>query len=1689
MAIVDRPYAGNWQPNLRQVIQYTPDMLVYLNGDTSMPGCQTCRHNIDLQEFVTSVSVDCGTEPGASNASISLSIPRFYGDSLFRDGNTILKTALEVHLYARGYFPMKGLATPSAKVGNVALSDIPQYPYYPVFHGVVTSVSHEYSGGYYSATITCNGMLHFWQHMKLASSGSYFGSRPNNSGVRTTLRGHPFSGMTPYAIIYNLFRDTAGAAAGVGFALQSRTNFRATSSTTRDSIFSLAMRYWERRFRDRAYGLRMHGASGQMFTASQQAYISQFRTSSAAGRFITANLEQRTGGRNPLAQDQALLLGLRSESDGRVLRQPDLGLLPSANGGGFGLNVTAMQAFVTDISTFGQVNFFESTYESKLDVATQVTGITGYEFYQDVDGDLVFKPPLYNLDTSSSRVYRIEPIDIISINFTESEPEATYVIVKGGPFANMRGVVDEAEWGMRSVYVDYKGVAQYGWREHSIETSYYSNARSAFFAGVAQLDRINAAANSCSITIPMRAELRPGYPVYIPNIDCFYYIQSLSHAFSFGGQCTTTLNLVARRRKFLPPGSASVDAGAHGVSTVDLANTSLPPKALQALTPDGVPRLIGFPNVVMALDPTNINPLFFVYGFQAEETVLTTGNTEQIARNRQLFLSSFIHVLVDRNILGLSSSVPATSNPLEGPWTIQTDENSEITFTRADLLQTLGNFISFRTAARTAIPTLREEYTRLAAARYTLDRKASRTADEETRLTRTIPDRMRQIENDISTLQANFGTRSEQVNGQGTQGFGTLSQSQASIQASQTAIQTANEHDPHHHRNPAAHHPRGRNQTRHGASRNRSELLGVLAWLINQARPQTQGPGMQDQSYDPTGTVNESATILELLNDRKASMSINTPGYYRYYSSSHPNPNQQGYSPIGTSAGSSSPVPNRRSRATIQATQRRSARVARGTTPTQQLVPGAAPGTRLVVRVQTVVTPPEAVANLAAAWERQRGSPPSDQVLSVLVAQWAYETRRGERMFNFNYGGIKAFGDSYYYNTATHENLSTGRTAVRRNFHAYATSQTGADGYVAQLLDTRYRGAVNALEASNSDRAAADYVAGIHTAGYFADARARTVEGRASDARSLRDYQAGVTRYARTAIDQWIPAAHRAGLIQTHGEALPEPPESVPGGAAEASTPPQQEDIRCVQVVNATNVRGTTTDAQRDLVSLTVGTPVNGLLVRTSLSQNPVSVPTSQIFTLTFEERGVPTSSTHSTVVMQDGESLATATQQFQACRVNPPQAESLARVFMAKLGPASRNAQDLLGSQILTSALAGITDLKGHDGTVIATTLHIANGVPNTTAFLRGENVTSLRVQGEQNIQALLLEKARGLIVDVTLQNQTALDMITAGQRSNPSAPPNLEPLRHWTEDIVKLFSGRTVPPSVPFHTLFDTVSTPDTERSKTFSPVFPVSDAKGYEHFGAYQYGRGLSIEPGGNYERLMALDPFQYMDPERVDAFVRAIRATHLSTDSQGRPVLNEEVRAVLNTFAGDIDFQNSVGGQIALQWAENGGGSGGNDRTSMIAAGLANFVMSDRDAVTKLPVSNAAFNLTDLAPMGQHDTCSCRGAEADLLLAAYMAGVNSQTFVSVDAPDQASEWSANQMSQAAESWMRTQQALRGQVMDRGQRSLLSQVSGWETLVGGAASGVENLGQELGRAVDSAGNRLSTGASQVRTNFNGV
>ena len=638
MSSANRPYVGTYQVN-RSLVRHTPDAIVFINGAQEFAVCPSCNKRLDVNKYITQLSVDASTD-SISSANLTLSIPRHETDVFSHDGNYILQPNLEVVIFMRGYFPMKdfgGMGQDPSNEDGFDADNVPLYPYYQVFRGVVTNVTHDYSGGFYNATLQAANLLHFWQNLKLSVNGSVFGRRPSGSMVEPSLVGHKFTGANPYAIIYTLVKVGFGAAFGVDFNYSQSSNIRATDDDGRQSLYAHAAQWWEKRWTEHSGNLRMYGIDGTIFNAFQQAYLGSWfdtRDKSSGAFHVTAK------------QVYAALKGSSDYNPDRgepLLRKArELGYDPylinaavydtssqSSSSGGAGAgrsfateDILRMQAFTLDIGKMGAVNLFETEYMSKLEIAEAVKALTGYEFYQDVDGDLVFKPPMYNMDTRDDPVYRISDRDLISISETETEPEATMMKGTGSHFSNITGHGVDGWLGVGAVYIDYRLVAKYGYKEETFETNYLSARQAIFVSAMNRLDLANAGVKSASISIPLRPEMRPGYPCYIEHLDCFYYVKSLSHSLQFGGQGTTTINGVAKRAKWFPPMQAVADGAMPAMSDIKLDSPDEFPKMPmyaypQYLTGDdattldaessGPPRIIGFPNVVLALDPDKIN--------------------------------------------------------------------------------------------------------------------------------------------------------------------------------------------------------------------------------------------------------------------------------------------------------------------------------------------------------------------------------------------------------------------------------------------------------------------------------------------------------------------------------------------------------------------------------------------------------------------------------------------------------------------------------------------------------------------------------------------------------------------------------------------------------------------------------------------------------------------------------------------------------------------------------------------------------------------------------------------------------------------------------------------------------------------------------------------------------------------------
>ena len=288
MSIKNRPYVGSWEMGRQTVVRYTPDAKVLINGHTELAVCATCGDSTDFNKYITTISCDVSTDP-VSTASLTLAVPRHEADVFSHDGNYVLHPGLEVVILMRGYFPVTGYAMKGQDSAEDGKEDkLPVYPYYQVFRGVITEVSHEFSGGFYTASVSCSSILHFWQYLYVATNGSAFGSSPDkDSKAAINLSGHKFTGLSPYGIIYTLMRIGFGAAFGQNWTISQATNISAVNESSGQSLYKHAAIWWEKRWAESSMRLRMYGMDGSLYNAMSQSYLGMWDNDHTnAGEFI-----------------------------------------------------------------------------------------------------------------------------------------------------------------------------------------------------------------------------------------------------------------------------------------------------------------------------------------------------------------------------------------------------------------------------------------------------------------------------------------------------------------------------------------------------------------------------------------------------------------------------------------------------------------------------------------------------------------------------------------------------------------------------------------------------------------------------------------------------------------------------------------------------------------------------------------------------------------------------------------------------------------------------------------------------------------------------------------------------------------------------------------------------------------------------------------------------------------------------------------------------------------------------------------------------------------------------------------------------------------------------------------------------------------------------------------------------------
>jgi len=524
----------------RGVIKLAPDALVYISGDLEtrvLAPVQGIEKNVSFNDGITSVSVQNNIDPpGSSSASIEITTPIYGPNSNYwvgyeTDGKKtripILVPMMEVRIFFKGRY---------------LVNEEPKY--YPSFWGFINGIEENYSGGSYKITVQCVDMLHWWAYSQINIHPVPESNIALGGGQTLTAFKTIFRDANPFTIIYRLTNDifvppktqeeTFESAVKHSFVSPTWVGQKTPLSNIYPpkDLFTAAsniMKYWKGRFGNFGSILKMYGAKGDKIPIPLE------------GGF-TINFMKPGNKRSLVVSDTS---DKKRASESMIINEFDL------------------DESLNQFSTFHQFDqmgeFTEAEYMSKLEIATVIKNMVEFEFFQDVNGNFIFKPPFYNVDVRQAEPYIIRPYDVISFSSgIDSEAIVTVLQVTTPFYGKLRSM--ELPQGI-GFHMDIELAQKYGIRFKEINLQYIkSSAPVATQLALGHLGMINAKASTGSVTIPGRPEIRLGYPIYLDHRDSFHYVKSINHSFDYGGSFTTTLSLEAeRRRMFDENGNARKD--------------------------------------------------------------------------------------------------------------------------------------------------------------------------------------------------------------------------------------------------------------------------------------------------------------------------------------------------------------------------------------------------------------------------------------------------------------------------------------------------------------------------------------------------------------------------------------------------------------------------------------------------------------------------------------------------------------------------------------------------------------------------------------------------------------------------------------------------------------------------------------------------------------------------------------------------------------------------------------------------------------------------------------------------------------------------------------------------------------------------------------------------------------------------
>jgi DNA-binding protein Fis len=506
--------------NYRRVIKLAPDAFITINGAFGgrviSPINKDTAQTIDIQGGVTTININSSINPPASGrATIQIIAPEYTGLHTRSTSNSsgywitlpsgakvpYFLPMQEVQVFMKGRF----LYTDNNPV------------YYRTFWGFITDITEDYNSGITSLSLQCADMLTWWKYQKLTISPNEFTAVFTQGNVADNNFPTLFKWRNPWQIITQLLYETqmtsSDGSSTYNFVYPKISNTAMPpymDNLPNKDIGVLALRmseYWHNRFNFFGQNMQI-----EMFGLTHKIDNKGIDT-------IRATIEQGVDILSPKYNQMV---------------DPDIS---------WDYNLLARVQPFGDFNTYGMGA--ESVELTKLEIAQKVCEQAQMEFYVDLNGIIVFKPPFYNMDVTKGDIpyYVVDSKDVINYSSSlNTDNICTYLELTAPQLQQAPQVVE-----LIGFHIDWEMMLRYGLRFQRNYCQYGNDSKSLSMLAAAEMTKINSEATNGHVSIPLRPEIRMGYPVYIVHKDVYFYISGISHSFNFGAAATTDLTLTAKR--------------------------------------------------------------------------------------------------------------------------------------------------------------------------------------------------------------------------------------------------------------------------------------------------------------------------------------------------------------------------------------------------------------------------------------------------------------------------------------------------------------------------------------------------------------------------------------------------------------------------------------------------------------------------------------------------------------------------------------------------------------------------------------------------------------------------------------------------------------------------------------------------------------------------------------------------------------------------------------------------------------------------------------------------------------------------------------------------------------------------------------------------------------------------------------